>query len=339
LGGGTAFASGVLSAYGFGSVIADFAFNTSGIYDAVLAARLDARPGQELVTLAPFPNQAGTNVTMLGWSSGGFRRFAQTRLALGYAKPAAGDVDGDGRDEVLLDRQNRLVTLRLVEGRLVTSRAAAPFGDRMIAALSVCDVRRRGVFELLAALDSRQSFRSEAEPRPDTLIGLRLQQGRWIRAWRAPLQMQGYWLALHAGNFHPAFGNELVFEHDPSDVSAALYEAWRGNGSRLSRLASHVADSQKSTGLQSWVGASPQLIRLGTAAPTIATQTTYLPPDGMGEGDMRGELLVWQGTRLRAAYRLPGEPKAVADLRGTGSAVVIVYQKGKGLVALEATSR
>lgn len=306
----------------------------------VVAAQLDGAGGRELVTVAErldarhgAVESAGSRVAAYSWRSGRLRQLSTLSVPLTPRPPVAGDLDGDGRDEIYaVRRDNAIVTLRLIGGRLQVSDATR-LGTWMIGSIAIGDLRRRGRSELLLAVDPGQRFDSEGEPGVSLLLGYRRSGNRWVQTWRESIRQRAMTLDLRVGDYSSLPGDELVLEHGPSDMSASLFALWRWTGQQLARLGQVTTASDWPTGLQSWIGVAGGLTN---AQRTIVADVSYDRPAPYGQ--TRGELLRWDGRRLQQLYVLPGRPLAIGDVRGSGWTALIVSLPRRGYVLLEPTA-
>lgn len=316
------------------STVATLKFSKSEFPYSFLAANLDGKAGDELVTLASAEHssdQAMTLVSVYGWRNG-FQRLTRSsfRVASGMI---AGDVDQDGRDELYATgADNAFLTYRLQGGQLrVTHRQIlTEFG---VVSHTVSDVRRKASPELILAVDSRKKYNSEGEPNCDLLLGYQWTQGKWAKTWQQKIIQKAVIFELHSGSFTGAGRRELVFEHGPSDVSVALFDAWHWNGSRLVKRASYSCDAETASGLQSWFGIADVD---AAGAEYIAADTTYLIRAQTGDQDItRGELLRWTSKGVQKAFRLPGRPVVVGRFTRVDRAGILVFAGSSGFSLLE----
>lgn len=288
-----------------------------------LAAQLDGRGATELLVLAPY------EVSAYAWRDSAFRRIGRTEAKFGLGATAAGDINGDGFDEMVgLDNDNRVVFVQLANGKLVASYAPRPT-DRLIGAVTIADVRQAGEAELVLAVDSRHGSDFEGDPACNRLEGYRFEGGKWTRAWQQALNARGASVTLAAGDYLPAPGNELIVSHEPGDVGANVIEAWRWQGDRLARVAEFSSSAERGNGLQWWNGVSDHL----TGSPR--TIVGHAIRERRGDSVDRSLLLTWTGREPVVVGEFKGTPLVVGDFRGNGKAGVVAMNDDGKYVLLE----
>lgn len=314
------------------ATVATFRLPEKQAPEQFIAADLDGKAGDELVTVAFVPNssggvaeQAGKQFTVHQWR-GGFQRLTQKRLPVTW-RVTAGDVDRNGADELYaIDTNNALLTVRLQNGRLqVTHRQLLTRG--MVGSIAVSNVRQSAIPELLVAVDTRQKFDSDGEPNCNLLVGYRWSNAKWTKAWQQNISQKETTLDLKTGAYSGAGRRDLVFEHGPTDVSVSHFEAWQWDGTRLVKRATATGDAGATTGLQTWLGmTAPAPSGVGY----IVSKTIYLTQTPTGEEHtVRGELLRWGANRVQKAFRLPGRPVAVGRFtRADREAILVALPAG-----------
>lgn len=308
-----------------------------------IAAQLDGRGGQEVVTFADVVDardrvvEGKKEVAVYTWRGGGFAQLFRGQLPLNWLSPAAGDLDRDGRDELYgVGTDNGIQTLRLENDRLAAAHSER-LGTWPIGAMVVSDFRQPGTRELLLAVDTRQRFGTDAEPECNLLLGYRPASGGWKKSFQAAIRQRGMSLTLLSGSYLPGGGTTLVLEHDPSDVSDSLFEAYRWDGKALKKLRQFTARAQSATGLQRWIGAAGGLT---PSERTIVAHSIFMRASPAGETVRdRGELVVWEPAGPRARFALPGEPKAVGDFRAPGETGILTGGAKQGFTLWEPQQR
>lgn len=298
-------------------------------------AQLDGRSGQELLVVPkPLHEETPSNTSLLvySWRGRRFRQVAARTLPTHIGHFTVGDVDRDGHDEIfVLNGRNEIMTLRLAGGGLRAGHVQR-LTTGIIDSITLSDVRRSGRPELVVALNPQSRFDQDEELHANRLAAFRWQQGRWVKTWTRPVELRAFRLELLAGEYHPHTGHELVFRHFPSGIDEMPYDLWRWGRGRLARFFTEDQGPRPPVGMQRWVGAARGLAGREVA---IVSETSYLLDAQSGNVRSRGEILLWKRGKPRAAFRLPGEPLAVADFRRHGRAGVLVKSSRGGCVLLE----
>jgi len=291
--------------------VTQFQLGFDGNPGEIYAGDLDGKPGDELVEVASSTDEA-QQVTVLGYRGGKMVRLARASFPFGHDQ-AIGDVDGDGRAELLgLGPRNELVAVTLNGDRLQSRKLPAPT-DRLVGTLACANARGAGV-ELVLGYQRQTRYDGGDDPEVNELAGYRYRNGAWSQLWKQSVKPLSFWLMARPGNWFSA-QPELALEHGPSDVSAATHEVWRWDGKRFASAGRHTSDSSKG-GMHFWVGAIP--------GKGIISRTVYLSPKGE-EAVTRGEVLEWKAGKVAARYRLAGAPMAVGSFTGPGQRELVLH--------------
>lgn len=301
-----------------------------------LAAQLDGAGGQELITVSTPPGATSPSgvrklARLRAYRLEGrrFRQIAEGEIPLNFTGPAAGDLDGDGRDELYgINPRGELLTIRRQGARFVVTGTSRP-SPWTAADLVVSDVRQPGHPELVVAYD-KDAREPDADPDCDWLIAFRPDGQHWKAAWRERVRQTHFNFRLFAGAYGPGKGPRLVCAHLPSDVSTSEYEVMDWSHGRLTRQARPRSDSEREMGLQMWKGVGAQL----TAAPVSIVSSAVFLSAGGSSAKSRNELLEWSGNTLRARYRFAGDPVAVGQFQRAGISGILV-QRAAGRFELQ----
>ncbi|HTE20025.1 MAG TPA: VCBS repeat-containing protein [Armatimonadota bacterium] len=303
---------------------------------AYQAAQLDGRGRQELLCFRDPYNSEGGRIQPLiiyRWRGGRFVEYARTRLPAYRNAPVTtvGDLNGDGRDEICtLGDRNELFIIHLQRGRLRVTKTRLP-DPWLVCSLAISGVRRRGRPELLATVDPRYRWDEAAEPDGHFVVAYGRRTTGWTRRWRQAFAVRASRLELLTGPYGPGLREGLVLRHHPSGIDSIAYDGVAWDGRRLVRRFLEEAGPYPPLGMRMWIAASPGLL-LGRTV--IASSTEYLyGRDANHKASRQGELLLWQGGRVRTAYHLPGEPLAVGEFRQPGRLGILVLRP-KGVCLL-----
>ncbi len=309
----------------------------------LVPAQLDGRGGKELIAFDWFDGVPGEiSVTAYTYLAGRFRSLGRARLReLREADThfAAGDLDGDGRDELyLMDPHQALVTVRLTAGGFRVRRAR-PLVRQLVASMEIADVRRTGRQELLVIADRSQTSDTIEDPENPVLLCYRRARGRWVRTWRQaipkPVEKS---MGLLVGDFLSSPGLELVVEEVCGGIEESFQRIWWWNGNRFVSRAKFVNPVHAVEGEKHWSDVATGLVGRERAILSGATYYRERTDDGTVKRYERGELLLWRRGRPRATYRLPGAPGFIADVFGTGRPVLEIHTQRGGILLVERRS-
>jgi hypothetical protein len=291
--------------------VTQFPIGFEGNPGEIFAGDLDGKPGDELAEVASNTDE-DQQVTVLGMRGGKMVRLARASFPFGHDQ-AIGDVDGDGRAELLgMGPKNEVLAVSLRGDKLESRKFPAPT-DRLVGTLACADARGTGSSELVLGYQRQTRFDGGDDPEVNELAGYRLRNGAWSLLWKQPVKPLSFWIIVRPGTWLSG-KPELAMEHGPSDVSAATHEVWRWDGKRFASVARHTSDSSKG-GMHFWVGSIP--------GKGIISRTVYLSPKG-DEAVTRGEVLEWKAGRAVPRYRLAGAPMAVGSFTGPGQRELVV---------------
>lgn len=241
-------------------------------------------------------------------------------MPLRIQSPTVGDIDGDGRDEIIgIGLNNALLTIRLRGSTFKVSNSTR-LTSGGIGSLVWSRVRGAKKPELLMSVDTRPANTESYDTQASVLLGARWQNGAWKRTWRRPIKQEQMTFDLRAGDFLPSAGEELIFEHGPSDVSSSYFQVMRWNGKKLFKAAEFDAHSEKASGLQSWLGSDA---KLGSGPRVVVAQTIHYPVSAGVKKAPMGALMRWNGRGFKRLFSLQGQPMAFGDIRGNGRTAIM----------------
>jgi hypothetical protein len=259
-----------------------------------------------------------------------FRRVARLRFKSDVFNWTVGDLDRDGKDELyVVSKTNSILTIRLINGRLLVTNSAHLVGVSTICGMTVSDVRRRGTSELVIAVDTSERFDANLEDVkvyvPNSFVFYRRVNNRWVRTWEQDCNLGNETIEDLDGGYSFLPSPDLMMSY--ADPGAPIrYELWQWNGKRLRRRWHFTADEQSPIGAQDWVGATAGLT---SAARVIVSKTTYQlsKPNEVYTVQERGELLQWDGkTTPVPIFRLRGLPVAVGHFCGKARPAILVEE-------------
>jgi hypothetical protein len=278
-----------------------------------LRAQVDGTGPDELVILTQYHTKGSSQVKVLvyRWRA----RFVELgRVDLSSLKnliqPAAGDFNGDGRDEIYVaSADGEIASVTFARGRLRVGR------QTVRSALQVTSVAVSTSSNGRALLAGLGTSLSGEDPR---LVTLSRHGSEWVPA--APLHPKCGGMDFE---FVPDDGNasrgDLFARHRPSGIDEITY-------SRLATLRAGLHEAERTTGgpfpprgMEWWVGVTSGL-RPSTT--TILSKTSYLLAGGATIE--RGELLDWRRSTVVKRFRLPGLPLVSGAFRRAGEPVLLV---------------
>ena len=208
----------------------------------VMAAELDGTPPMELIAV----NEAGELLVFAAGPGGGYRRVWASSAA-SVLSAAAGDLDGDGIDEVVAGQAGGAVqVLRWTGARLEAVAVGYPWGEPVavgVAHPGAAGAGRpsAGAGRLVVATSRRVAYAYRLEGRSvvaEWLGGHDRLALEWMRAaaWTAPSG------ASSGAVVFEGTGPEgiQVFRLDPAGVSLLAQAQWPGSHARFERLSGGV---------------------------------------------------------------------------------------------------
>lgn len=313
------------------------------------AAQLDGAGGQELVVDCYSFGGQPPEVIVYGLRGNELREIARRR---GVSATGVGDLDGDGRDEIVSQTEGRNFSVVRLRGNQLEVTPTATPSDTHVAELTVSDVRSAGAGELILAVDTRGAPGSPVgDPKCDRLQAFRLQGDRWMKSWEVPVVVprlsagggnagvappgEGGSLSfprLLSGDYLPEPGTDLVMQWEPEGLTGQgkVFQAFRWEGSGLRKVREFTSKPTTALGDPFFHSAVKGFV---AGKPAILSHTMRVDPRTGNFDQTRSDLFVWDGTQPTVAFRLPGNYRAciAGDFRGTGTPAILVgFQRGGG---------